>query len=392
MSAKPCLLFLIPSLVANGAERQLCELVRHLDPERFTVHVAVLYGPTRTDAGLWAELSGLPGLGLHCLHKRRGVLGYLAALPRLLALMLHLRPDIVHGYMDGNLPVLVLGRLLRTRVVWGIRRTSRDLVTMDPLSRWLLQVEVRLGRFADLVIFNSEAGRRSYVAMGLRAPRQEVVANGFDLARFRPDTQLGAGQRRAWGLAAGVPVIGLVGRLHPVKDHATFLRAAALVARRWPTAQFVCVGDGPAGLLGRLQALAGSLGIADQVLFAGACSGMAGVYNALDCLVLASTDEGFPNVLGEAMACGVPCVTTRVGDAELLVGSCGAVVGVGDEQAMAEGIARFLEEASQARADRAEASRERIRVRFSVEALARNTEQLMLSLISSTSAPRASQG
>jgi len=366
MPPKISVLFLIPSLVANGAERQLCELVRHMDRERFIVHVVVFYGPEPgAPAGPWLDLAGLQDLNLHCLHKRRGALGYLAALPRLLALMLRVQPDIVHGYMDGNLPILLLGRLLRRRVVWGIRRSSRDLTKLDRLSLRMLRVEVLLARFVDLVIFNSEAGRSSYRAMGMKAERMEVVANGFDVERFRPDPAGGAAQRLAWGVAADVPLIGVVGRLHPVKDHPTFLRAAARLALEWPRAMFVCVGEGTGQELGRLRALAASQGLAGRVLFPGACGGMVAAYNALTCLVLASTDEGFPNVLGEAMACGIPCVTTRVGDAESLVGAQGIVVPVGDDLAMARAVSRLLGETAQARADRSGSARSRICARFS---------------------------
>jgi glycosyltransferase involved in cell wall biosynthesis len=386
MPTRTGLLFLIPSLVANGAERQLYELVRDLDRARFAIHVVVFYDPEPGDGGwLWSEMAALPDLSLHCLHKRRGALGYLAAMPRLLALMLRVRPEVVHGYMDGNLPVLLLGRMLGKRVVWGIRRTSRDLAKLDGLSLGLLRLELRMARFVDLVIFNSQAGRHNHQAMGMKAPRMEVVANGFDVTRFRPDPGLGAAQREAWGIPPGVPLIGIVGRLNPVKDHPTFLRAAARLAEAWPSAAFVCVGGGPQAYQAALETLAESLGLAGRVRFPGPCGQMTAAYNALSCLALASTDEGFPNVLGEAMACGIPCVTTRVGDAEVLVGPWGIVVPPGDDAAMAKALSLLLGESPQARAARAEAGRLSICNRFSVEALARNTEQLMLSLTDSPS-------
>jgi len=382
-------LFLIPSLVAHGAERQLYELVRHMDQERFELHVAVFYGPGETEDGdLWAELTAVPDVAVHWLRKRRGPLGYLTAMPRLLALISWLEPALVHGYMDGNLPVLLAGKLLRRRVAWGIRRTSRDLSKLDRLSRFLLEVLLRLAPFTDLIIFNSEAGRSHHIAMGMTGTRLEVVANGFDVGRFQPEPGRGARLRAAWGIPAEAPLIGLVGRLNPVKDHPTFLRAAASLAGQWPEARFVCVGGGPAPYRARLVALAGELGLGpDRLLMPGACPDMPAVYSALTALVLASTDEGFPNVLGEAMACGVPCVTTRVGDAAILVGPWGRVVAPGDAPGIAAALAGLLREAPAARAARAEGCRGHISANFSVEALARNTERIILSLIETPLAP-----
>ena len=103
------LLFLINSLNPGGAERQLCELVKHLDPARFQVQVVVFYDPKDPGmAGFYEQVAALPGVTLTSLHKRRGPAGYGVALPRLLGLLLRFDPDIVHGYMDGNLPILLL--------------------------------------------------------------------------------------------------------------------------------------------------------------------------------------------------------------------------------------------------------------------------------------------
>ena len=92
------------------------------------------------------------------------------------------------------------------------------------------------------------------------------------------------------------------------------------------------------------------------------------------------------------MACGVPCVTTRVGDAQALVGPCGVVVEPGDDSAIAEALSTFLRDSPQERASRAEASRMRVCSMFSVDALARHTEQLMLRLIASPSPARSQIG
>jgi len=387
MSAKTCVLFLIPSLVAHGAERQLCELVRNMDRARFEIHVVVFYDPgSYIGSDLESEITALPHVTLHSLHKRRGPAGFLTALPRLLALIRRTKPEILHGYMDGNLPVLLMGCLLGKRTVWGIRRSNSDLSKLNRRSLRLGAVMARLSRYADLIIFNSEAGRITHERIGMRGRRAQVIPNGFDITRFSPNPAEGSAQRQAWGVPADAPLIGIVGRLAPVKDHPTFLKAAARLHQELPTAMFVCVGSGPADYTESMKALAESLGIADHVLWPGGCEQMSAAYNALSLLVLSSTAEGFPNVIGEAMACGVPCVTTRVGDAALLVGDTGEITDASDDAAIAAAVSRILQESPEARAARSQAVRARICTTFSVQSLARNTEQALLSLLPDASA------
>lgn len=363
--------FLIPSLVAHGAERQLCELARALDKRRFEVHIITFY--RREDwigADLTPELVGQPGIHLHSLGKRPGRLVDLSALARLLRLVWELEPTIVHGYMDGNLPALLVGGLLRARVVWGIRNSGAPAEGGGAL-RFLA---ARLSGLADLILYNSETGRSRYQAWGYRPPVDQVIPNGFDLNRFRPDPQAGLRQRAAWGVPPEAPLVGIVGRLSPVKDHETFLRTAARMAGADPATRFVIVGEGPPARTQALKTLAGSLLPADRLTWAGHCEDMGAVYNSLSLLLLTSTQEGFPNVLGEALACGVPCVSTRAGDAERIVGDGRRICEPGNDRALAAAALVTLS------APRSPDLRARIEHEFGASALARRTAQAMESM------------
>lgn len=393
MSRKTCVLFVINSLAAGGAERQLTELVRNIDKARFDVHVAVYYAPGVANGGeLWPDMASIPGATLHDLRKRPGPFGYLTALPRLAALILRIHADILHGYLQGNLPVLLLGGLLRRRVVWGIRRSFADITKLDRFGMFLLKTRLKLARFTDLMIFNSQASLENHLAMGMKGAVSCVIPNGFDIQRFRPDPSLRDEQRAAWSIPPEAELIGIVGRLDEVKDHATFLRAAARLAESRPHARFVCVGRGGEDYTRSLETLADSLGLAGKVLWAGIHREMPSAYNALDALALTSTDEGFPNVIGEAMACGVPCVATRVGDAALLVGDTGWTAAAGDVDAICSGLQTLLDEPAEGRRRRSLACRARIESTFSVEALARHTETQLLSLLPSPATAIPSRG
>ena len=209
----------------------------------------------------------------------------------------------------------------------------------------------------------------------------QVVPNGFDIDQFSPNVALGATQRQLWGVPEDLPLIGMVGRLDPTKDHPTFLRAVARLSEEWPTAKFICVGGGPVDYAKSLYTLTESLGISDRVLWPWTCSQMPAAYNAFTILVLSSADEGFPNAVGEAMACGIPCVATRVGDAAPLIGNTGFITEIGDDEAIAKAVSTLLRESGDARAARTQASRQRICTVFSLEALARNTEFALMALL-----------
>lgn len=375
------IMFLIPALGAGGAERQMAELALHLDPRRFELHLVEFYESRHQEGAFWKALESSPSITIHSLHKRPGLLGYATAVPRFLALLLRIRPALLYGFLAGTYLGL-LARLTGAKVVWGIRRTSADPSKMDPLSRRLVPVTLWCSGLAHLVIFNSEAGRANHVAMGLRARRLAVIPNGFDVEAYAPDAASGRARRSRWGIPPEGALVGLVGRLVPVKDHPTFLRAAALVAAQLPDVHFVCVGGGSAGgYAASLKAMAVELGLGDRVHWPGVCEEMPAAYNALDLLVLASTDEGCPNAIGEAMACGVPCVTTDAGDAARLVGDTGIVTAVGDHRALAQGILRMLGESTGDRARRAQAARQRIAEAFSTATLMRATEHAFLELL-----------
>jgi glycosyltransferase involved in cell wall biosynthesis len=376
-------LFIIPSLGTGGAERQLCALARVLASKGCQVHVAVYYRPGYYDDGKLAQgLNGIDNLAVHILNKKIGVAGYLTVVPKLLKLAFRLKPDLVHGYLGGNYTALLCAKVLSVPVLWAIRRTSADMSKLDRMSKRLLPVTSFLSRHVDGIIYNSKAGLANHRALGFRAPLEVVIPNGIDTSSFHPDRNRGDSLRRRWSVPAEAPLIGIVGRIQPVKDHATFLRAAAQLAKHWPSAYFVCVGDGPVARLNQLKQLSADLEISEKVIWAGSQSDMCAVYNALTVLALTSTDEGFPNVLGEAMACGISCVTTNVGDAAAVAGATGVVASVGNYNEIAVALSRMLGETAAEREKRTAGARERIVNLYSIAALGNSTETVFRELMS----------
>jgi glycosyltransferase involved in cell wall biosynthesis len=332
---------------------------------------------------LAAPLHRAPGVRHVCLGKR-GRWDTVPFLARLLRTLRRLRPQVLHSYLDSAniLAALAKPLLPGTRIVWGVRASNMDWRRYDWLQRCLAQLERRLAPQADLIIANSQAGKAHYLARGYPADRLIVIPNGIDTDRFRPDPAGRARLRAAWRVGAEERLIGLVARLDPMKDHPTFLRAAAQLACERLDVRFVCVGGGPASYRAQLQTLATALGLGARLVWAGEQAEMAAVYSALDVACLSSAfGEGFPNVVGEAMACEVPCVVTDVGDAALIVGDTGAVVPPGDPAALAAGLRDMLRRIDAAGAALGARARARVAQEYSTTRLVAATAQALAELL-----------
>lgn len=316
------IVFLIRSLDVGGAERQMIGLAAGLHRAGWLVRVLTFYDGGTLTSDLVAQ-----GVVVESLrkHGRWDVLGFGLRLVR--QLRRH-RPDIVHGYLvtPNVLSALLKPFAGRPRVVWGVRASNMEFGRYGRFSSILFAMSCWLSRFADLIICNSAAGRDFHASRGYPRSRMVVVQNGIDSARFSPDRQAGQAIRAEWGVPEEGILVGIVARLDPMKDHVTFLHAAAQVATERHDVKFVCVGQGPAPYREMLERAANELGLGSRLIWAGERTDLPAVYNALDLAVSSSSyGEGFPNVVAEAMATGVPCVVTEVGDSPFVVDDAGWV-------------------------------------------------------------------
>jgi len=376
--SKVRLLFVIRSLDHGGAQRQLITLAKGLDKNRFSVSVMTFY-----DGGaLRSEIEGVDGIQVLSLQKR-GRWDWLRCLRNFDRAIRELKPQIVHGYL-GTANELGLVARVRTgaRVVWGLRGSHTDLSRYDWVFSWSYRVGAWLSRFADLIILNSHTGKADNIADGYAGERMLVIENGIDTERFRPNMIARSVTRQEWGVGDNEVLIGLVARLDPMKDHSNFLRAAALLSKQRDDVRFVCIGNGPAAYKRELESLAGELGLCDRLHWIQAHNDMMAVHDALDLATSASDcGEGFSNAIGEAMACGTPCVVTDVGDSARIVDNRDQVVSPRDPQALAAAWQRILNLEPAERAMLSRTSRERIVREFSLQQLVDKTEFALLRLL-----------
>ena len=364
-------MFLVRSLDLGGAERQLVALSQGLQRRGHEVSIAVFYGGGRFEAELRAHR-----IAVHDLRKlgRWDVSRFMLRLARLVR---ELKPDILHAYMEANVLAAALKPFFpSTRLVWGIRSAKSDFSKYGKLARIYPRLERMFARLPDAVIVNSTAARRRAIANGLVEGKITVVPNGIDCDVFRPDPEGRVALRAKWNIPDGEILVGMVARLDPVKNHPNFLRAAARVAATRLDVRFVCISDATSspGYRQRLGELAAELGLADRLTWADEGKVSGAVYSALDVVVLSSNvGESFPNVIGEAMACGKPAVTTDSGDAALIVDDPRAVAPPNDSVALARCILSALDQVHPGRPF-SERLRGRIESMYSLATLASRTE------------------
>ncbi len=367
--------FLIRRLGCGGAERQLVALVRNLDQNRFSVTVVTYYS-----GGELAEaLQGLPNVRVVSADKR-GRWDLVGFISRLRSLVREVRPQVVHGYMYGaNELALLLARAVGARVIWGVRASGLDMRYYDWMTRLLYRTGAWLSSRVDAVIANSEAGRRFHIELGYPAQRFFVIPNGIDTDLYRYDDEARRRVRARWNVSETEVLIGVVARLDPMKDHETFLQAAAVLVGTGMAVRFVIVGAGSQQQRLRVERITTRLNLDAQVVWAGGCQDMPAVYSAIDIVTSSSAfGEGFSNSLAEAMACERVCVSTDVGDARAMLGLCGEIVPPRQPETLAAAWRKVLELSSQGRAARGRQARERVIDNFSVATLATRTSEVLL--------------
>lgn len=363
-------LFFIRALTVGGSERQLAIMARGLALRGHDVAIAVLY-PGGT---LEALLQDSPVRILSLAKSNRWHIA--APIARLFRLFRTERPDVIYAFlpMQTTLASLLLPPFSSTRLVFGLRSGMMDASRYDRLQALAYKSEVWLSRRADLIVANAEAIRADAVARGLPADRITVVPNGIDTAAMVPDRAAGSAQRRIWGLDESAFVVGMVARLDPMKDHPTFLAAAARFAQDNPDAMFVCVGDGSAGYRDALITRATSLGLGQRILWTGELGNLRAVYNAFDVATLSSSfGEGFPNVVAEAMSCGIPVAATDLGDVRAIIDACGEVVQPSRPDQLATAWGRLRGRLAQEPSLPTDA-RNSIVTRFSIDRMVQRTE------------------
>jgi len=384
------IMHVITGLSTGGAETMLLKLLSAASGSM--EHAVVSLGDEGTIGPRIAAL----GVPVHCLGLKRNAPNPFRALS-IQSLAQRIDPQLIQGWMyHGNLMASVAALALRNRaqkntlqekapdvkppVIWNIRQTVYDLRNERWLTARFIRLGARMSHCPATIIYNSQTSAGQHEALGYRAEKRVIIPNGFDCQALRPDEAARKAVRTELGIADDTVVIGLVARYHPMKDHAGFLRAAGAVARACPQTKFVLAGTGVSSKQSELAEAVRQNGLQDHVILLDERSDIPGLNNAFDIACSASAwGEGFSNSIGEAMACGIPCAVTDVGDSAYLVGKTGWVAPPREPQALANAIMQLIGMGRAGRWQLGTKARNRIETEFSLPAIVRRYEDLYLS-------------
>jgi len=372
-STKIKMLHLITGLNTGGAEMMLYKLLSYIDRESFEVRVISLMdiGPV----GRKIQELGVP---VRALGMRRSVPNPLS----LLRLVRWIRQDpphyiqtwMYHADLIGGLAAKLTGGI---PVIWGIRHSKLDPRSSKRTTFWIARACALLSHWLPArIVCCSEASRRIHMDLGYAGEIMTVIPNGFDLATFKPDPEARLSVRRELGIPEETPLIGLVGRFNPQKDHHNFICAAACLNASMPDVHFMLCGEGVTRENPELVKWITAADISARCHLLGRREDIPRLTAALDIAASSSYSEGFPNVIGEAMACGVPCVVTDAGDSALIVGATGRVVPPGNPQALAEGWSELIKMGPEGRSRLGSAARHRIEKLFNLPLIVARYEKL----------------
>lgn len=301
---------------------------------------------------------------------------------RLRHLLKQLQPDVVQTWMyHADLLGGLAAWSLKMPVVWGVRTTSLGPGN-SRLTRYVRRACANLSAWIpDAIIFVADAAKRSHMAAGYSNRVMQVVPNGFEIATRERVAELREAWRREHGLVATDVVIGWIGRFNPDKDVHSFVKAAGTVASSARSVVIVMVGRGLDPDNKELQHWMRAQGQLQRVLLLGEQADTTACFCGFDMFALSSRTEAFPNVVAEAMAVGLPCVVTDVGDVRVLTGDTAHVVATGDSSAMARELLRLVSDPAH-RAHLAGMALERVTTKFSMAACARQFHKVYLDVLS----------
>jgi glycosyltransferase involved in cell wall biosynthesis len=351
--ATPTILHVIPSLSTGGAERMLAALVSAKRRDRpVNSEVAVLRG-----GGDLEPLVRAAGVAVHNLGMANWA-QFPTALLRLIALIRRTEPVAIQSwlYYADLISLWALersGRRAATRLYWGVRCSDMDQSQYRQGLRMAIAACARRSARPDAVVANSFAGREAHLGLGYTPRAFPVIANGIDTNRFRPDDDMRAIVRSELGLNATAVAAIHVARVDPMKDHGSLIKIAAQL----PDICFIAVGRGTEKLVGPSNFVA-----------LGQHNDLPPLYAASDFAISTSAfGEGFPSVIGEAMASGLPVISTDVGDSSRIVGDTGLIVAPRDINSSVAAARTLAAESGAERRLRGARSQERIEANFSLE-------------------------
>lgn len=375
MSGMPIrILHIISGLNTGGAETVLHRLLSKIDQNTFYSEVISL-----TDIGTIGKKIKELGVTVKALDMKRGVPNPYYIL-KIIKIIKEMKPDIIQTWMfHADLIGGIAGRLSGSNpIVWNIRNSSLNDGKIKRTTQWTIAACAKVSHLIPhKIIIVSEKAKMDFIKAGYDKNKIRIVYNGIDTNLFKPNSQAKEIFCKEHVVPEDCFLIGLIARFDPQKDHYNFIKAAHLVSREYPSSYFVLCGEGVVWENTNLVHWINEFDLKNSFRLLGNCENIEQITASLDLAVLTSSyGEGFPNVLAEAMACGVPCVSTNVGDAKTIVGNTGIIVPPNNSEALSNAISNLLAIKESERKKMGLKARQRIENNFSLMNMVKKYEGL----------------
>jgi glycosyltransferase involved in cell wall biosynthesis len=374
------IIFIITGLTSGGAEMMLYKLLTNIDRQRFKPTVVSL---TYKDT-LAAPIKAL-GIPVYSLGMEEGGLPSLQVIWKLVSIFRKTKPDLVQGWMyHANLAAQFANVLSLNfaPVIWNIRHSLNSFDDERPGTVAVIKASIPLSRFTRKIIYNSRISIVQHRKLGYPEAKGIIIPNGFDPELFKPSIDSRNSVRAELGLASECILIGRFARFHDMKDYPNLLRAAAILLKERPDVHFLLIGRDLNLQNPVISELIQELGIGERIHLKDESRDIPYYTAALDIATTTSSHgEAFPNVIGEAMCCGVPCVVTDLGDSAWIVGDTGRVVPPRNPEALAHAWQELVDLGAEARTALGMAARTRAVSCFSLDFVVGEYEKLYESVM-----------
>lgn len=355
---------IISGLNIGGAELMMCKLLKELNNnEQYVINLnkeGVL--------GQDVRASNTQLINLNINQKLPNPIKLLT----LIKCLKKIKPDVIQTWMvHSDLLGGIAGKIINVPVIWNIRHTKINANNKKYRTSIFINICALLSKFIPKVIIsNSESGKLYHIAKGYSCEKIKVIPNGFDVEKFKPDNIFREKIRNELGVSFDVTLIGLIGRFDELKDHDNYIKAASIISLESENVKFLMCGhninEGNKSLMMSII----NTGRREKFILLNERNDIPELMNSLDILVSSSKSEGFPNTVGEAMACGIPCIVTDVGDSAYLLGKSGCVVPSENPELLAQGCIEFINMSHENKNEIKVYARERILSYFDMKKIA----------------------
>lgn len=379
-------LHLTSGLARNGAETVLFELLRSGAGDPTVTHTIV-----SLQENCAFDLGGLD-IEYRCFDLKQSGSRWRTLLD-LVRFVRHSKPDLIHAWMYHACVLSTLILSFFSPVVWGIHHALHEFDTRPRSLRLLIRLGAWLARLSRVrrIIYASERSRLQHEALGYPAEKSELIRNGFDCSTFSPFSESSGTISGVEGLSGDQGlVIGSFSRFHPIKNHHGLLEALSLLKQQGIRFRAILAGEGMTRDNLILRRWIREFGLEDRIHLLGPQRTVAPLYHLINVYALTSISESFPNVLGEAMASGVPCVSTEVGDAAWMIQRSGWVVPVKNAARFAESLREASALSMAERQHRSVTARSLVTSRLDLNKVTRTYLSLYHGLVTGQRPPTAS--